>query len=756
LGNSADSGSGGGLRFQGVNGTEISRFPTTPGQWYGVSVTNNIIANNVAGWDGAGISLQDSLNVNIINNTVSSNDSTASSGVLFNTLGAPLASSTGTNCTTSATTSCPQPAGVVAIQNSTPLVAQLTGVSVTCPSGHGTSGANATCKSFSIPLLANDVFWQNRSFYIGVGSLGTGTLNQQNVVALYNSFTNTTAASQPQTDATTASANGGTIVTGGTGACILSGPNAPSYWEIGVRGDTGPTNHSGGLTLAPTYSVLSDASDYPGTVASPSHNSGGDPASISQYCNGSRWPPEFGSAGYQVPPGIADATVPNPIFSLTPAATVDEGNNWINLSWGPLALTNTSNGPANGTLLGNYGPATGRSSVVNLIPNTATANYNEAPSQDFYGTLRKTNNAVDAGAVEFTGNSTLPTLTSIVPNTGARGTSVLVTLNGTNLAGATAVTVSGAGITVSGVSSTATSVTATFTISPTAGLTARNVGVTTPAGASNTVTFTVVNPPTPTLTSIAPNTGRRGTSVPVTLTGTNFTAGSAVNISGAGVSSGTVTVVSSTTITATFTITTGAGLTARTVTVTTPGGTSNSVTFTVTGATLSSILPLTGLRGSVVPVTLTGAGLTGATAVNVSGAGVTASNVTVVNDSTVTANFTITTGAALTARNVSVTTPLGTTNNVTFTVQGATLTAISPTTGTHNTTVAVTLTGTNLSGATAVTMSGAGITCSGITSTATSVNANCAIANGAALTTRNVTVATPQGNATLTAAFTVN
>ena len=44
--------------------------------------------------------------------------------------------------------------------------------------------------------------------------------------------------------------------------------------------------------------------------------------------------------GYQVPPGIADATVPNPIFNLTPAATVDEGNNWINISWGPLALTN--------------------------------------------------------------------------------------------------------------------------------------------------------------------------------------------------------------------------------------------------------------------------------------------------------------------------------------------------------------------------------------------------------------------------------
>ncbi len=72
------------------------RFPTTPARWYTVNVTNNIIANNVAGWDGAGVSLQDALAVNIINNTIVSNDTTASSGVLFNTLGAPLASVAGT------------------------------------------------------------------------------------------------------------------------------------------------------------------------------------------------------------------------------------------------------------------------------------------------------------------------------------------------------------------------------------------------------------------------------------------------------------------------------------------------------------------------------------------------------------------------------------------------------------------------------------------------------------------------------------
>src|ERR1019366_6084674 len=43
-GNAAESGSGGGIRFQGVNGTEVGNFPLLSSQWNSVSVTNNIIA----------------------------------------------------------------------------------------------------------------------------------------------------------------------------------------------------------------------------------------------------------------------------------------------------------------------------------------------------------------------------------------------------------------------------------------------------------------------------------------------------------------------------------------------------------------------------------------------------------------------------------------------------------------------------------------------------------------------------------------
>jgi len=62
----------------------------------------------------------------------------------------------------------------------------------------------------------------------------------------------------------------------------------------------------------------------------------------------------------------------------------------------------------------------------NYVPSTAVT-YAPAPSLDFYGTARK-NGFVDAGAVELVGGGSVtptPTLTSISPAFGARGTLVL-------------------------------------------------------------------------------------------------------------------------------------------------------------------------------------------------------------------------------------------------------------------------------------------------------------------------------------------
>jgi hypothetical protein len=389
MGNAAEAGSGGGIRFQGVNGTEVSFFPTTPSRWFSVDVTNNIIANNVAGWDGGGVSLQDSLVVNLVNNTIISNDSTASSGTLFGAFFAPLASSP-TPCptdSTGASTRCvplstPQPAGISSAGHTAEFLASLP-ATIVCPANHGAGGTgsggltNGACRRVSFPIIYNDVLWQNRAFNIVVATPGSGEL--QSTVTLV-----------PQLNQSS------------TGACVTTGAN---YWDIGLRGDTGPTNHSSGFTFTPHASVLTDITGYPGTGSGFRGNTASfSPGVVRQYCNGSKRPPEAGSNGwYNVPPGTNEGNVPVPVFNLTAGATVDEGNNWINISWGPLSLITPASetNPSSETLLGDYSLAAG-STAINYITNAnSSTTYAAAPANDFFDNARKTNNAVDVGAVEF-------------------------------------------------------------------------------------------------------------------------------------------------------------------------------------------------------------------------------------------------------------------------------------------------------------------------------------------------------------------
>src|SRR5258708_33351139 len=140
-----------------------------------------------------------------------SNDTTASAGVLFNTLGAPNANTPPPGCDPTIDPDCvhsqvlqsvPLPAGLVSMQNTPNMTASLGASTVICPSG--TSG----CAKFSDPLLRNNVFWQNRAFHILVGGYGAGTLEQQHLVTL------NPALSQPSADAIVAGA-----VTGGGGGC---------------------------------------------------------------------------------------------------------------------------------------------------------------------------------------------------------------------------------------------------------------------------------------------------------------------------------------------------------------------------------------------------------------------------------------------------------------------------------------------------------------------------------------------------------
>jgi hypothetical protein len=232
-----------------------------------------------------------------------------------------------------------QPSGLETAKHTQNFLTAFTAGGAGCPAGED-------CSHYSFPVLRNDVFWQNRTFFITVGGLNPNIPGLQNIVTLNPTLNQ--AGHQ-------------------TGFCD---PKAV-YWDIGAYGDTKPSDHSSGMRLSPQYSIITDAGDYPNA-----HNSSANPNVVSQYCNGARVPPEGGGNGFAVPPGIADTVLPNPLFGLLPSATPDEGNQWINMSYGPLSLKTGS-------------PA------VNAGTNAG------APNHDFFGTQRPQSGSYDIGAVEL-------------------------------------------------------------------------------------------------------------------------------------------------------------------------------------------------------------------------------------------------------------------------------------------------------------------------------------------------------------------
>lgn len=130
-GNISGAGHGGGIFLSQINGQDVVDNPADDTMWNGVDIIDNIIANNVAGWTGAGIGLQDAAKVRIVHNTIAHNDATATVGNVFDSV---------TN------TSTAQPgAGIISL-------------------GHNGALATASGQTFSDPLLDNNIIWENRTF----------------------------------------------------------------------------------------------------------------------------------------------------------------------------------------------------------------------------------------------------------------------------------------------------------------------------------------------------------------------------------------------------------------------------------------------------------------------------------------------------------------------------------------------------------------------------------------------------------------
>jgi hypothetical protein len=193
--------------------------------------------------------------------------------------------------------------------------------------------------------------------------------------------------------------------------------------------------------------------------------------------------------------------------------------------------------------------------------------------------------------------------------------------------------------------------------------------------AVGTATVTVIAAPVaPVLTSLAPNSGAQGTDVAVTVSGANFQAGATIAIGGTGVTTASVTVVSTTQITATFKIAATATVGGHSVSVSTSGGTSAAQSFTVTTPPISAKPVLTSLSpnaaypGATFNVTLTGTNFTAPATVTVQGGSVMVSKVVVVNSTTIKATFDVRRTAAHRTLNIGVTTRAGISNTLPFTV----------------------------------------------------------------------------------------
>ncbi len=125
----------------------------------------------------------------------------------------------------------------------------------------------------------------------------------------------------------------------------------------------------------PIASSLTSTAGYPGPG-----NQATAPGLADPYCNGARVMPELG--GVLNPPSV---------FNLQVAATVDEGNNYVNLRYGPLFVEN----PMTKATFGDY-----------HIANTGSAAYNRgtvlgAPNHDVDAQARPQGGAFDVGADEL-------------------------------------------------------------------------------------------------------------------------------------------------------------------------------------------------------------------------------------------------------------------------------------------------------------------------------------------------------------------
>jgi hypothetical protein len=188
------------------------------------------------------------------------------------------------------------------------------------------------------------------------------------------------------------------------------------------------TVDNGAVGLTATNSIFSDAVNAANVFGAnnvvPTAPAGGAGLLVGQYCNGARVPPEQCTAqqgannqgmclGYFTPAGISENVGVPQVFrfkSIAATATVDEGNNWINMTYGPLtlsrptaAVTSTPTAQEQMVTVAPVGATQGAYSIPATSVAVNNGTNDGAPKLDFYGNTRPLTaaNPADIGAVEY-------------------------------------------------------------------------------------------------------------------------------------------------------------------------------------------------------------------------------------------------------------------------------------------------------------------------------------------------------------------
>ncbi|MES9992211.1 MAG: right-handed parallel beta-helix repeat-containing protein [Candidatus Thiodiazotropha sp.] len=354
-GNLAGAGDGGGIRVERVNGQDMpeSRFyindqgeeaegPWVRGEWYFVNLLNNMINNNVAGVAGGGISFQDAPRMSVRNNTVANNDSTSTGSQAF--------------ATNSPNQSTPLPAGIVSRLHSAEMAQLMVLVEESYEDGDPVPGANGLNATYTNPNLRDNIIYHNRSFFwTNYDVAGT----QENVLVPVTCLTPT---------------NPGSDVT-----CDIASYE-PTFYDA-VSRDLGVLDGivlTGDL-LNPMFSLLLDTLQT--TYHSSNTYTSGDPGFVNGYFNDGR----------------ENTLLFNEPVGLATAAALDEGGNFIQVSYGPLSLVQPDDvvGNAEGPLF-DYHLGAG-SPALNEGGNTPSSG---RLSVDFDNDTRPTSSQSDIGADE--------------------------------------------------------------------------------------------------------------------------------------------------------------------------------------------------------------------------------------------------------------------------------------------------------------------------------------------------------------------